>query len=126
MKEFADTSEREEQHDAYTVSSRKWIAEGSDVYVKEFRLEAGEEVPWHHHSAVFDVFYCLEGRLIIERADVFTAEQLPATVLHVGDSAKVDVGTAHRPFNSGPDRCRFLIIQGVGAYDYIPFSSQPT
>jgi len=118
MKNFAA---KEEQNPAYTVSSRKWIAQGTDVYVKEFTLGVGEEVPWHHHSAVFDVFYCLEGQLTIERQDVFSHERLEDLRLEVGEGAKVDVGTAHRPYNSGAGRCRFVIIQGVGQYDYLKF-----
>jgi len=115
---------KKEQHSAYTVSSREWIAQGSDVFVKEFTLAEHEEVPWHHHTEIFDVFYCLEGRLEVYRKDVFTGESMPTLKLEVGDSAKVDVGTAHRPYNPGPGRLRFLIVQGVGKYDYLPFKTQ--
>lgn len=111
-------SGREEQSNYYRVSSRKWVAKGSDVFVKEFTLAAQEEVPWHHHTNVFDVFYCLEGRLRIERTDMTTGERLSDIELDVGDGGRVDVGTAHRPYNSGPGICRFLIVQGVGEYDY--------
>ena len=113
---------REEQNSHYTVSSRKWIAEGSDVYVKEFTLAELEEVPWHSHTEVFDVFFCLEGQMDIERIEIFSGQREPSLKLSVGDSAKVDVGTAHRPFNPGPGRCRFLIVQGVGVYDYLPYT----
>jgi mannose-6-phosphate isomerase-like protein (cupin superfamily) len=113
---------REEKHSHYTVSSRKWIAQGQDVYVKEFLLAIGEQVPWHHHTNVFDVFYCLEGRMTIERIDVFSGEVQPTIALSAGESARVDVGTAHRPFNPGPGQLRFLIVQGVGDYDYLPFT----
>ncbi|MGB6102459.1 MAG: cupin domain-containing protein [Pusillimonas sp.] len=122
-KACSSVASREEQSAYYTVSSRKWIAKGADVYVKEFTLAQQEEVPWHSHLEVFDVFYCLEGRMRIERIDMFTNEREPDISLEVGDSAKVDVGTAHRPFNPGPGRCRFLIIQGVGNYDYQPFAN---
>ena len=118
MKNF---SAKEEQNPAYTVSSRKWIAQGTDVYVKEFTLGVGECVPWHHHSVVFDVFYCLQGQLTIEREDVFSNERFEDLRLEPGEAAKVDVGTAHRPYNSGTGTCRFLIVQGVGEYDYLPF-----
>ena len=53
----------EKQSANFAVSSRKIVAESADVQVKEFLLVPGEEVPWHHHSAVFDVFYCLAGTL---------------------------------------------------------------
>jgi len=114
---------REEQSAHYSVSSRKWIAKGADTYVKEFTLAPGEEVPWHHHSSVFDVFFCLEGSMTIERADAATRAPLEPFVLEVGQSAKVEVGTAHRPFNSGTGRCRFLIVQGIGAYDFLPYTA---
>ncbi|HEX4326419.1 MAG TPA: cupin domain-containing protein [Burkholderiales bacterium] len=114
---------REEQARYYTVSSRKWLAEGSDVHVKEFTLAEGEEVPWHSHTQVFDIFYCIEGRLTIERVDVFSGARHDTLELAVGDSAKVEVGTAHRPFNPGPGRCRFVLIQGVGSYDFLPFKA---
>ena len=111
---------QEEQSKDYKVSSRRWVAHGSDVFVKEFTLGEGEEVPWHTHTEVFDIFYCLEGRLQIERMDRVGGERIPALELKVGDSAKVEVGTVHRPFNPGPGVCRFLIVQGVGAYDFVP------
>ena len=116
---------REERHSHYEVSSRKWIAQGQDVFVKEFLLGVGEEVPWHHHTHVFDVFYCLEGRMTIETRDAFSNEPGPTFALGVGESARVDVGTAHRPFNPGPGRLRFLIVQGGGAYDFLPFDTGP-
>lgn len=112
---------KEEQHSKYVVSSRKMIALGSDVHVKEFNLAAGEEIPWHRHTQMFDVFYCLEGRLDIELAEVESGRRLQALALNAGESAKVEAGTAHRPHNRGPGMCRFLLVQGVGKYDYIQY-----
>jgi mannose-6-phosphate isomerase-like protein (cupin superfamily) len=112
----------EKQSANFAVSSRKMVAEGSDVQVKEFLLVPGEEVPWHHHTAVFDVFYCLAGTLTVERMDVFSGERQPNLVLQVGDSAKVEPGTAHRPFNATGSPCRFLLVQGVGAYDFLRYT----
>lgn len=121
MNEAGNFAGREEQSGHYTVASRRWVAKGSDVFVKEFTLEPGQDVPWHSHTAVFDIFYCLEGRLTIERLDLASGRRLGDLALQVGDRAKVDTGTAHRPFNPGTGQCRFLIIQGVGDYDFIPF-----
>ena len=112
----------EKQSANFSVSSRKIVAESADVQVKEFLLRPGEEVPWHHHTAVFDVFYCLAGSLTVERMDVFTGERSPDLVLQVGDSAKVEPGTAHRPFNPGAGDCRFLLVQGIGTYDFLRFT----
>lgn len=112
---------KEVEHSSFSVSSRKIVALGSDVQVKEFTLGPGEEVPWHHHSQMFDIFYCLEGHLDIDLAEVELGHRPAGLSLKVGESAKVEAGTAHRPHNSGPGICRFLLIQGVGKYDYIPY-----
>lgn len=116
-----NTSGVEKQSDKFIVSSRKIIAEGSDVHVKEFTLAPNEQVPWHHHTDVFDVFYCLEGGLVVERIDLASKQRLEDLVLKVGESVKVEPGTAHRPFNAGSSVCRFLLVQGVGQYDFIPY-----
>jgi mannose-6-phosphate isomerase-like protein (cupin superfamily) len=122
MNSNAPAAGAEKQSANFSVSSRKIVAESADVQVKEFLLGPGEEVPWHHHSAVFDVFYCLAGSLTVERTDVFSGERLADLVLQVGDSAKVEPGTAHRPFNGGATQCRFLLVQGVGTYDFLRFT----
>lgn len=114
---------KEQQSSAFAVSSRRLIVESSEVLVKEFTLQDQEEVPWHHHSEVFDIFYCLQGRMSIELKDVFSGASLPTLHLSAGESAKVEVGTAHRPFNPGPAPLRFLLIQGVGQYDFLPFKA---
>jgi mannose-6-phosphate isomerase-like protein (cupin superfamily) len=114
----------EENHpNGHKISSRKIVAKGTDLYVKELTLAVGEEVPMHTHSKVFDIFYCLEGTFSIELFDPRTKRPLPELKLKVGDSAKVDVGIAHRPFNTGSSPCRFLTVQGFGEYDYVRFSA---
>lgn len=103
------------------VRSRRMIVEGSDVFVKETTLAPGDSIPFHYHSHVFDVFYCLQGILWIDQTDVFSNESLPTLELAVGDSVKIYPGTAHRPHNRSDYDTRFLLIQGVGEYDYILF-----
>lgn len=116
---------KEEQHSEFAVSSRKIVAMGSDVHVKEFTLVPGEEVSWHRHTNMFDIFYCLEGRLEIELAEVQSGKRLQPLTLTAGESAKVEAGTAHRPYNAGSGVCRFLLVQGVGQYDFLPYRPQP-
>jgi len=115
---------QEQAHSAFTVSSRKIVASGSDVYVKEFVLAPQEDVPWHSHTEVFDIFYCLQGTLVVQSADVFSGERHPDVTVAVGQSTRIDAGQAHRPYNPGPDVCRFLLVQGVGAYDYLPYDAK--
>jgi len=107
----------------YKVRRRKLVMEGKDLFVKEFALGPGEVVPGHHHTRVSDVFYCIEGELMVELKNAVTGEAQPALRLKVGDSARVDPGVAHQPTNAGQGLCRFLLVQGVGEYDFVPFKA---
>ena len=107
----------------YRVSRRKLVMEGKDMFVKEFTLAPGEVVPWHHHTNVSDVFYCIEGDLRIDLTDAYAGDRREPIRLRVGESARVDPGTAHQPTNGGPGTCRFLLVQGVGEYDFVPYSA---
>lgn len=100
------------------------VAQSPDVQVREFSLAPGEQVPWHHHSVVFDVFYCLEGTLTVQRMDIASRGRLDDVVLGQGESAKVQPGTAHRPVNLGQVDCRFLLVQGGGQYDFLRFAAE--
>ncbi|CAM5191895.1 hypothetical protein CDEF62S_02347 [Castellaniella defragrans] len=111
----------EEQSKVYAVTGRKWVARSPSMTVMEFTLAPGEDVPLHHHSDCYDIFYCIEGRMKVETVDVASGEKYRDVELGVGDATKVAVGTAHRPYNPFPARCRFLIIQGFGHKDFLLF-----
>jgi len=90
------------------------IAKGADVLVREYVLGPGEFTAWHHHTQVTDHYYGLEGVVRIEtRAPAGRHE------LNPGESATVIPPTAHHVSNSSGRPCRFLLIQGVGQYDFI-------
>ncbi|MDB5805950.1 MAG: hypothetical protein JWN73_3272 [Betaproteobacteria bacterium] len=115
----AGATERQSRH--FSVSSRKLIAEGSDMFVKEFSFGPNEGIPWHSHSQVFDIFYCLEGQLQIESAEIANGQARPCVMLDAGESTRIEAGTPHHPSNPGTGPCRFLLIQGIGQYDWLPF-----
>ncbi|TSA15208.1 MAG: cupin domain-containing protein [Betaproteobacteria bacterium] len=98
----------------YQVKKISMIAKGSDVLVREYTLGPGESIPWHHHTQVTDHYYCLEGSVLIETpAPDARRELMP------GESSTVTPPTAHQVSNPSGDPCRFLLIQGVGKYDFI-------
>lgn len=92
-----------------------WIAKGSDVGVQQRTLAPGEEIPWHYHTIIKDTTFCLEGTVQIEMLD--PAERV---LLAVGESHAVAPNRPHRITPHGDRSCRFLLIQGVGAYDRHP------
>jgi quercetin dioxygenase-like cupin family protein len=99
---------------AYTVKSAETVADGSDLRARLFTLAPGEEIPWHFHSEITDRFFCLGGRLRIETRAPRGDERLA-----VGATFSVPPKTAHRVSNDGDGGdCRFLVLQGVGTYDF--------
>jgi hypothetical protein len=80
----------------YTVKNIESIAEGSDLRARLYTLAVGDIIPWHYHSGVTDWYFCIGG--------------------HPADP---DPRAARQISNGGDgEDCRFLLLQGVGAYDF--------
>ena len=97
----------------YVIEDRQMIAETPDLRVQILTLAAGEEVPWHFHTNVADTFACLDGPMVVQT-------KTGCHELVAGDTLSVPAGTPHQVAGKDGGRCRFLIVQGVGTYDYIP------
>jgi quercetin dioxygenase-like cupin family protein len=98
----------------YKVRDVHVVAKGADVLVRECTLDPGEAIPWHRHSEVSDYYYGLEGVVLIE-----TRNPLARQEIGVGQSATVAPPTVHYVSNPGTQPCRFLLVQGVGKYDFV-------
>jgi quercetin dioxygenase-like cupin family protein len=102
------------QSQGYTVKSIAPVAIGSDVQARLFTLAAGETIPWHYHSAVTDWYFVLEGTLSVE-----TRAPADRRELAIGESYHIVPKTAHLIANRSDRDTRFLLVQGVGAYDFL-------
>ena len=99
----------------YRIAGRELVSEAEVLRVQILTLDAGECVPWHYHSAVTDIFVCLEGTTVVEtRAPRARHELAP------GEHCAVPANTAHEVSGKDGAGCRFTIVQGVGEYDFIP------
>jgi quercetin dioxygenase-like cupin family protein len=87
----------------------------SDVQVSHLVLAPGEEVPWHFHSDVRDTFYVLQGPVT-----VYTREPESTTVINAGDVLQTRERQPHRVFNDSDHEVAFVLIQGVGKFDFQP------
>ena len=102
------------QGQGYTVKSIEPVAIGSDVQARIFTLGPGEAIPWHFHSAVTDWYFVLSGLLSIEtRAPADRCE------LAVGEAYHIAPKTVHLIANRSDKDTRFLLVQGVGTYDFL-------
>lgn len=97
----------------HDVKSVETIVSGSDVRARLYTLAPGDVIPWHFHSEVTDWYFCLAGKLSVE-----TRAPRGHEVLDVGGDYAIPPKTAHRISNGGERDCRFLLLQGVGQYDF--------
>ena len=74
----------------------------------------GELIPWHSHSEIADHFFVLDGELTVE-----TRAPDDYRTLGIGQRYQINAGHAHQTSNRGIRDCRFLIVQGVGRYDFL-------
>ena len=72
-------------------------------------------MPWHYHSEISDSFVCLEGQTVIE-----TKAPSETVLLEPGQRYTVSPNTAHTVHGKDDGPCKFMIIQGVGTYDFVP------
>ena len=98
----------------YKVRDIHVVARGADVLVREYTLDPREAIPWHRHSEVSDYYYGLEGRVVIQTRDPAARHEIG-----VGQCATLPPPTVHHVSNPGAQPCRFLLIQGVGKYDFV-------
>ena len=98
----------------YRTEERVTIAEAPNLRVRRLRLAPGQCVPWHYHSHVTDTFFCMEGPMRVRARDP-DEEHL----LQPGESCSVAPLRPHQVEGLDGGGCRFLIVQGVGVYDYI-------
>lgn len=99
----------------FTISGRERIAEGADLRVSILTLGEGENIPWHYHSETSDDMVCMEGVVVVE-----TRAPRAAHELRPGERCTIAPKTAHFVHGKDGGPCRFLIVQGVGVYDWMP------
>lgn len=98
----------------YKVRDIHVVVRGTDVLVREYTLDPGEAISWHRHSEVSDYYYGLEGMVVVETLNPPARHEIG-----IGQSATVTPPTVHRVSNPDTQTCRFLLVQGVGRYDFV-------
>ena len=99
----------------YEVERRAEHAARPGFRITELQLSAKQQVPWHYHNNVADTFYVLEGRLRI-----FLQKPKQEVRLQPGQTFTADAGRPHLVTNAGRKPVTFLVLQGIGEYDFVP------
>lgn len=98
----------------YTVKNIEPVVVGTDVQARIFTLAPGESIPWHRHSESTDHYFVLRGTLTVN-----TRNPDDEHSLDVGSRYKINPGILHLISNRATEDCQFLLLQGVGKYDFI-------
>lgn len=99
----------------YAIAGKETILATAEARATLMTLDPGQSIPPHRHSHVTDHTFCLAGTAVLRLSDP------PETVtLRPGDRSSVPPGRVHTVANPGPDKARLLLLQGPGAYDFLP------
>ena len=101
----------------YEVERRTTHAARPGFRINEIQLSKTQKVPWHFHNNVQDTFYVLNGRIRI-----FLREPKEEVRLEPGQTYTVAPKRAHLVINGGESSATFLVLQGIGEYDFVPLT----
>ncbi|RSC93751.1 cupin domain-containing protein [Tenacibaculum singaporense] len=82
--------------------SPKIISEVNNEYVKLAKIK-GEDIPWHNHENEDELFYIIDGSLLME------IENQPSFTMKKGDLFVVPRGVNHRVSSS--EDCLIMLIE---------------
>jgi quercetin dioxygenase-like cupin family protein len=99
----------------YEVERRARYAERPGFRISELQISATQKVPWHSHNNIQDTFYVIEGRI-----KIFLRDPDEQVVLGPGDTYSVKPRRPHLVTNAADSSATFLVLQGIGEYDYVP------
>jgi quercetin dioxygenase-like cupin family protein len=105
----------------YEVERRARHAERPGFRITELQISPTQQVPWHSHTNVQDTFYVLQGRLRL-----FLREPKEEVRLGPGETYTVRARRPHLVTNGGDGSAVFLVLQGIGEYDYVPLAQVTT
>ena len=101
----------------YEVERRARHAEREGFRISELQISPTQKVPWHYHRNVQDTFYVLEGTI-----RVFMRDPKQDVTLARGETFTVGAGRPHLVVNAGEKSATFLVLQGMGEYDFVPLT----
>jgi len=101
----------------YEVERRVSHAARPGFRINELQISPKQKVPWHYHSNIRDTFYVLEGSI-----RVFLREPKEEVRLGPGETYTVKPRRPHLVVNGGDTSATFLVLQGVGEYDFVPLT----
>ena len=100
------------------VERLAYFAQRPGFHISELQISPTQQVPWHYHSNVQDTFYVIEGQVRL-----FLREPKEEVRLGPADTYSVRPRRPHLVTNGGKQSATFLVLQGIGEYDFVPLVS---
>jgi mannose-6-phosphate isomerase-like protein (cupin superfamily) len=99
----------------YEVERRAEHAARPGFRITELQISPSQKVPWHCHSNVQDTFYVIEGQIRL-----YLREPKEEVRLSPSDTYSVKPRRPYLVTNGGDTSATFLVLQGIGEYDFVP------
>lgn len=95
------------------MSESEVIIETEQARVRIMSLSSHEANDWHYHTEVTDDIFCLSGTILVRMKE-------PDEEVHLspGERCHVQTGRVHRVENCDGSQSTYLLIQGIGRYDF--------
>ena len=95
------------------TAGEETIIRTGDVSVRILGMASGGAGPWHFHTEVVDNMFCLSGIISVRL-------RAPDEEIHLFPGQRLEVlpGRVHRVVNAGHGPASYLLVQGVGRYDF--------
>ena len=90
------------------------ILKSENTLVRVMPLEKNASTEWHYHTEVTDHFVCLNGLIKVEAKNPDKE-----VMLQPGQITEIKPLHVHRVENVNDHGSAYLLIQGVGTYDFI-------
>jgi mannose-6-phosphate isomerase-like protein (cupin superfamily) len=101
----------------YEVERRAYYAARRGFRIAELQIAPAQKVPWHYHNNVHDTFYVVAGSIRI-----FLQDPKEEVRLTPGQTFAVPPKRPHLVTNAGDVSAVFLVLQGIGEYDFVPLT----
>jgi mannose-6-phosphate isomerase-like protein (cupin superfamily) len=101
----------------YEVERRAFYGARPGFRITELQIGPSQKVPWHYHNNIQDTFYVVEGTLRI-----FLQKPKESVRLTRGQTYAVPPRRPHLVTNDGDTSAVFLVLQGIGEYDFVPLT----
>lgn len=89
------------------------IAQTDMIRIRIITLSPREVAAWHFHTQVTDHIFCLTGSILVRMRDPEKEVRLAP-----GERCTVEVQRVHQLENLEDVEASYLLVQGVGKYDF--------